>query len=289
LSRANCTSGGFNNVYLPLNTNGSLGTAQENIGYTCVLVNPTPPTLQTDIGTTSKIIPISAASNIKAINLMWSTKKATGTPVNSCPTSVKLPTVAAWGNCGVGVLRVDLVPTDNSAPTNAATLAKETMTFFVVPMAPGSGGAINTIVYPGANASTANLDNIVGVDCKNASPNCTIKVNTSGVSHQAYDLRVSSEYEDSTLQITANGAAGTLPLSGAQVIIDSTGKAQDVVRRIQVYVPIGVTSNQLSDYAIESTDSVCKRFAVMSNYYVGTELSGLNVGANNPALDPLCQ
>jgi Tfp pilus assembly protein PilX len=290
MGRTTCTDAGTNNIYSSLNTNSALGAAADNIAYTCVLVDPTPPTLETDIGTTSKIIPVSASSNISDIKLMWSTNKSTTTPANGCPHSVTLPTATAWGSCGVGVLRVDLVPTDGGSPADAATLAKETMTFFVVPMAPGSAGATNAVTYTGANASTGNTHNIVGVICQNTTANCTVKVDTSSVSHQNYYLRVSSEYEDSLLQITADNASGTaLPLSGSQVIIDSTGKAQDVVRRIQVYVPIGLMSNQLSDYAIESTDSVCKRFAVMTNHYIGTELTGLGVNDNNPTLNPLCQ
>jgi Tfp pilus assembly protein PilX len=288
LSRTTCTAGGYNNVYLPLNTHAALGTNAENVSYTCVLINPTPGAIQTDISTTSKIIPVNATSNITGINLMWSTKKTTTTPANSCPTSVKLPTATAWGNCGMGVLRVDLVPVDNSAPTNATTLAKEALTFFVVPMAPGGAGSTNTVTYGGASSSTSNTNNIVGVDCQNTGPNCTVKINTAGYTHQAYDMRVSSEYEDSALEVTATGATGALPLSGAQVVIDATGKAQNVVRRIQVYVPIGVESNQLSDYAIESTDSICKRYVVMTGYYAN-EIGALGINANNPTLDPLCQ
>jgi hypothetical protein len=244
--------------------------------------------LQTDISTTSKIIPVSATSNINSINLMWSTKKTTTTPANGCPNSVRLPTATAWGNCGMGVLRVDLVPADNSTPTNATTFAKQTLTFFVVPMAPGSAGATNTVTYGGANSSTNNDNNIIGVDCQNTALNCTVKINTAGYAHDAYDMRVSSEYEDSSLEVTATGASGNLPLSGAQVVIDSTGKAQNVVRRIQVYVPIGIVSNQLSDFAIESTDSICKRYVVMNGFYQ-SEVGPTGVTANNPSLDPVCQ
>jgi Tfp pilus assembly protein PilX len=288
LSKTTCADedNADNNVYAPLVTNGSLGTAAENIAYTCVLINPSPVTLQTDISTTSKIIPVSASSNINSINLTWSSKAAVANAAAGCPTSVNRPTAPNWGTCGVGVLRVDLVPADNSVPSNATTLAEQTLTFFAVPM--GSTGATSTVTYGGPNASTSNDNNIIGAHYQTAGNDWTVTINTAGYAHQAYDMRVSSEYEDSSLQVTAAGAAGNLPLSGAQVVIDATGKAQNVVRRIQVYVPIGIETNQLSDYAIESTDSVCKRYVVMNGYYQ-SEVGSTGVTANNSALDPLCQ
>lgn len=293
LTRANCagpTSDGYQGIYTSLNTNNSLSTTNgQNISYTCVLINPDPGAIQTQVGTTSKIIPINAATatNINQIKLTWSTEQQGDTgAANACPATAQLPTAAAFDTCGMGVLRVDLVPVDNAAPTNATTFAKETLTFFAVPMRPTAPGSIGTVNYEGANSSTANPDNIVGVACGNTTPNCSVTINTAAYAHQAYELRVSSEYENSGLTITANN--GTLGLTGAQVVVDATGKAQDVVRRIQVYVPIGIVSNQLSDYAIESTDSLCKRYVVMNGYYA-SEMGSTNVQTNNGALDPLCQ
>jgi Tfp pilus assembly protein PilX len=281
ISKTSCANQGiYANLSPDLNASGT-------VSYSCILVNPYPPNLQTDVGSTSTIIPVSAASgSIGDINLTWSAQGLSGR-LTGCPTSKSLP--SSWGSCGVGVLRIDLVPTDN-APNNAASMAEETMTSFIVPMESGSGGGVTKINYTGANASTSNADNIVGVDCSAVAPSCSIQIDTAAAPHTSYDMRVISEYQDSSLQITADDTSGNpVQLSGAQVVIDSTGKAQNVLRRIQVYVPIGVAQNQLSDYAIESTDSICKRFAVMSNYYVGTELDDLNVNENNPSLDLLCQ
>lgn len=60
----------------------------------------------------------------------------------------------------------------------------------------------------------------------------------------------------------------SLGLKGAQIKVDSTGKAQDVLRRIQVRLPLNATGsqNQLPDNALQSTDSICKRFSAMDDY-----------------------
>lgn len=285
LSRTTCNAGGTGNVYLPLN-GGSLGSPASNIAYTCVLINPTSGKIETNISTTSKLIPISAASNINSIDINWSTLGASPNPTNGCSATVQLPTAAGWGACGMGVLRVDLVPTDNGAPTDAATLAKETLSFFVVPIKTGPPTPV--VTYGGPASSTNNVNNIIGSHCKNPTPNCAVTIDTSAYAHKSYEMRVSSEYEDSQLQITANG--GSLPLDGAQVVIDATGKAQNVVRRIQVYVPLNLQSNQLSDYAVETTDSICKRYVVMNGYYA-SDMGTVNVNSNNPnpAINPYCQ
>jgi hypothetical protein len=88
--------------------------------------------------------------------------------------------------------------------------------------------------------------------------------------------------------VTAKNAAGTdIKLSGAQAQIDATGKAQDVLRRILVNVPLHASnSNALPDYALESTDSICKRFAVMDGYYSVPDLDAVTGDNALCQLDP---
>ena len=133
------------------------------------------------------------------------------------------------------------------------------MTTFAMPFA--SGGT-NSIGY---KASTTNTDNIIGVRC--TSDSCTLQI--TGLSQDTYHLRISSIYRDVSLQVSAtNTSGGAVELKNAQAVIDSTGKAQDVLRRIQVNVPYGTSSkNALSDYAIKSTDSICKRYSVMTGFF----------------------
>ncbi|MGH7157759.1 MAG: pilus assembly PilX family protein [Candidatus Saccharimonadales bacterium] len=250
-------------------------TTSDEAAYTCVMVNPTPQTLlYGDVGDEhSTIIPLSSESgiNISRVNLTWQSKDDTSTPTVGCPTTtsgVFSPT-SSW-TCGYGVLRLDIVPT--SGVVNYSTLQNNTMTTFLVPQS--SGGSSST----GYAAGGAN--NRIGVACTNAS--CTFSI--TGLSVNQYYMRISSIYKNVSLQVTAfDSANNQLALKDAQAIIDSTGKAQDVLRRIQVHVPLTVSSeNQLSDYVLQSTDSICKRFVVMDNYF-DTQVSGVTSGS------PLCQ
>jgi hypothetical protein len=148
------------------------------------------------------------------------------------------------------------------------------MTVFAVPQASGGTGSI-TYAAGGNNAAT-------GVTCTNT--NCSLTVDVSSAGSANYYMRVSSIYKDVSMQLTATDGGGQVNLSGAQVLIDSTGKAQDVLRRIQVRAPIAPTSrNQLPDYAMQSTSSVCKRFSIMQGYFQNSP-SGVSDSSN-----PLCQ
>jgi hypothetical protein len=69
-------------------------------------------------------------------------------------------------------------------------------------------------------------------------------------------------YSNASLNVRANN--GTVLLSGAQALVDATGKAQDVVRRVQVHIPLG--GNQYApDFGVQSATGICKRYLVDGN------------------------
>lgn len=270
LSKTNCQNNG---IYSNLQNLSQVGPS---VSYTCVTVNPTPSTLSITVGSNSTILPLNPQSgNITSVTLTWEAPGVTN-PFNNCPTTTKKSFTSStnW-TCGYGILRTDLVPTGNAQSDNA--LENNTMTTFFEPDTTGMAGPVSY-----ANKTT---DNIVGVKCSTANTDCSMTIN--GLNSSQYYMRVSSLYKDMSLQITATNASGPVQLTGAQISIDSTGKAQDVLRRIQVALPVGVTPNALPDNAIESTDSVCKRFYVMTNYYANNikNIPGGVITGNNP----LCQ
>ena len=150
------------------------------------------------------------------------------------------------------------------------TLQTTTMTTFAVPTKNGTNG-----ITFGANTNAA-----AGVKCDNT--NCTLKVSGMAASDQYY-MRARTIYKGAPLEITGQTSGGQeVQFTNSQVVIDATGKAQDVLRRLQVRVPVGEvgSQNQLPDNALQSNDSVCKRFSVMDNYYVSAvpgTISGSNV------------
>lgn len=256
--------------------------ADKNVSYSCLLVDVSPPQLRyNDVGSTSTVIPMRTVSgNFSRIKIDWQSK-VSSTPTVGCPGAGSLPagtgngqfTVPASWTCGYGVVRFDLVPTQGAGLTMDG-LRNTTMTTFAVPL---SSGGTASIPYA---ASTANTNNVVGVSCSNTL--CSLEI--TGLSQNSYALRIMSLYRTSTMQISATGGAATpIDIAGAQAQIDVTGKAQDVLRRIQVNVPLrGSSKTELSDYAIQSTDSLCKRFAAMNGYFDNeASLAGVSTIAGN--------
>lgn len=256
------------------NLSSTLDSAH-NVSYSCLLVNPAPPNVQyNNVDDTGTIFPLKTAdgSNISDINIVW--QSDTVNPLTNCASSLALgtfkPATAAGWQCGYGILRFDLV---NAAGSQTADQYQQnTMTTFAVPLTAGT----NQISF-GANSNAS-----VGVACTNS--NCTLKV--TGLSSNLYYMRVSTIYNKaSVLTITPHNAAGsTVQLTNAQALVDVTGKAQDVLRRIQVRVPYNgaTSSDQLPLDAISSTDSICKRFSVMEDWSSNTP--GSVTGSN-----ALCQ
>lgn len=236
-----------------------------NVAYTCVLVNPNPTQLQfNNVDNTSstviKIQPLDASAPIKTLSLTYQPNASVASPVAACPASASNAFVppANW-KCGYGVLRVDLASTDGAL--DATTLANNTMTTFAVPLSGAPGTTVNYV--PGS----ANPKSLTAVSCN--ATNCKLNIdNMQG--HLSYYLRMSSLYMGVPMQINGTDINGNaVKFVGAQIVIDSTGKAQDVLRRIQTYVSATGRSdrNQNPDNAVSSFGPLCKRFSATGNYF----------------------
>lgn len=238
-------------------------SAANNVEYTCLTVDPTPGSLvYSDVGTTGTVVPLIAVGGgtISRINLTWQAKGEGLPPVTNCPATNNASVFRKtdlW-DCRYGVLRFDLVPTAGALTYDG--LQNATMTAFVVPVRPGGTATANPIGY-----TTGGGNNRLGVICSDT--NCSLSINGLGATQ--YYMRVSSIYQNVSLLIEAFDPASTkLSMEGAQAVIDVTGKAEDVLRRIQVRVPLsGSSSNELSDYAIQSNEAICKRFSVMTGFF----------------------
>ncbi|HUC89837.1 MAG TPA: PilX N-terminal domain-containing pilus assembly protein [Patescibacteria group bacterium] len=288
-AKTDCTNGSGATAAFYSSLNPTLSAAN-NVSYTCLMVDTAPVSLRyDDIGSPSTVLPVQSDNgvNLDKIQLTWQTKDGTSTPVTGCPNSASgvFSSTSVWtaSGCGYGILRFDLVPTGGTLTMGG--LQDNTMTSFLVPVT--SGGS-SSVAYPAASPASRNANNRVATTCTNSG--CTMTI--TGLTASQYYMRLTSIYKDVKLQISATDSSNNqLKLQGAQAMIDSTGKAQDILRRIQVRVALTASGgNQLADYAMETTDSVCKRFATMDGYfqsYAGAVVPGLT-SITNPA-NPLCQ
>lgn len=265
LNKTNCDTTNLPPAYKGVGSSSLNGTS--DVQYTCVLVTANPTSLNYgSINSSSHVIPINSATTINSLKLDW---QSSSNSVSNCPSPASIgqfPAAANW-NCSFGILRIDLVPTTGSV--SLSSLQATNMTAFLVPTANGSG----LVKYnPGAAnqyGSPANQGAIVAAKCSDTS-GCTTTITDLGGTN--YYLRVSSIYRDSSIKVAGfnlNNPNTNLQLLGAQVLIDATGKAQDILRRVQVRIPINATAASNSfDNAITTSQSLCKQFDIAPpNYF----------------------
>lgn len=259
---------------------GQSSQLDNTTSYTCIMIDPSPTSLPYDniAVDSSTVIPINTdGAIVGGLAINWQ-QSGGGSSYGGCPSlgtfNPAVGGATAWpsSNCDAGVLRLDLVPVSNTA--RGALNAAAFTTFLYPTTTPGG-----SVVYAPGDGSNGP---IVSGACT-AANDCNATITGLGGLGKNFYLRLRSLYRANTVVITANGASGALHMSGAQAMIDSTGKANDVLRRIAVRVDVSNKGSGTPDYAIMSRDTICKRFTVVSGQSAAPDLSGLAVPGTDTA------
>jgi len=260
------------------NFNGSgKSTLSSGVTYTCVLINPTPPSLTYKIGAQGVVIPLisGSVSPLQTITLTWTPEVGQeAASIAGCyaPANLgKFPNASgplAWG-CKYAALHIELL---DAAVLSRAIWQANTITDVLEP--------INTATNTSMPAATTD-GQAWPATCTDVPLTCRVTI--TGLAAASHYMRVSAIYRTTNLTITGTTATGPATFSGAQVKIDVTGKAQDVLRRILVSLDLSdANSTVKSNAALSVADSVCKRFSVTTGSFSNENYAG--GGGNN-----LCQ
>jgi Tfp pilus assembly protein PilV len=243
-----------------------------NVSYTCLLITANPTSLYYNVGTISTVIPISATNPVARINLNWGIGNGFSGAGTCNATAGQFPASGSW-TCNFPVLRVDIVSANSTfSRTNWPTT---TDTIFFVPTTAGSLSTNKAAFSPPGGG-------VYAASCALAAspPSCTGVI--TGLSGANYFMRVTTLYQaDSPLVVSTSS---NQPLYDAQAIIDATGKAQDVLRRVVVAADLtDANAYPIPSGALITENSVCKQFGVTKGYFnVGN--SGISGGGG----DQLC-
>lgn len=239
--------------------------------YTCVLVNLWPQTLEyssinLEKSTFADITGVDnngVNQNITRLVISWQDEG--GGNGFAAPGATTFPPAANWLNGGTpidsGVLRVALTSLNGGGAYQRNNLINNTLTAFLYP---NSDSTINNAGSLGFVSGPAGQGQIINGHCNTAHTQaarpryCNVEV--TGLNGPHYFLRMKSLYKNSRVTITAyGGATGTtlLRIKGAQALVDSTGKAADVLRRIQVRLPVRADYNY-PEYGVETGEDICK-------------------------------
>lgn len=250
---------------------------ENDVSYSCLLVNPFPSTQQFTNMTGSKIVALNAneSSNglLNSLPMEWSRTAAhTESRIGTCPgtragaTWTDFPDVAEWNSkCPYAVLRVDIVQNNETTRSSAQAAAKATMTFFVYPKQ-GNISSPPNIEYASQPSNAGNPYGQGASQGKVYAAACNhevCKFNLTGLDFPNGYMRIKALYRDAA-EVQVKASSGNF--KGGQVAIDSTGKAQDVLRRIQVRRPLSGSGSSnvagFSDNALQTEKSICKRFEI---------------------------
>jgi Tfp pilus assembly protein PilX len=301
----NCNNGLFDGADSTLNSDGT-------VKYTCVLVNNQPVDLRYDSISTDGSTIVHVRTNSPVNDLMISWQDTSGDKTSNLDTfadnssNFYLPQKSfikgiSGGDSAynarsaqfplhTGILRATIIPT--SAANSAGNLIANSQNIFLYPRGSASTNGLGSVAALGAGGKdgvfgdgNCNVDSLPDF--------CNVKI--TGINSTDFYLRLKAVYKNVAVTIRAfNGASpsasnvsGSVPLIGTQAVIDSTGKASDTVRRIQVRVPLQ-EGFIFPEYALESADTICKIWSVYpgnATYIAPPAALYPNAGGNNKVLD----
>lgn len=256
---------------------GALPASERNIGssgnfsYTCALLTQAPGNLEYGSIDTDKsqMVPINTTANINRIEISWQDKSGGAIFSTSTPPAVSLPSKAAW-TFSPGMLEVYLTPESSYTRTN---MTANTIVGYLYPSNRPAGTLLPT-----------SRGDIVSGGCNNTNTPKHCKVSITVPLGNKFRLRLRSIYKSNAVTVTAYNGVTPVSVTGTQSIIDVTGRASDVLRRVQVRVPRYKNYNY-PEYVLDSADTICKRLQV---YPTGGTVDGKSDPVD-PTLDPACK
>lgn len=250
--KTGCDNTGFSNF-----PNSQVGS-DPSIKYTCLLYDMNPKTLEfgnvTSDSATVAPLQDSEGRGINTLTISWDNPD--GGNNFSCPSLGTLPPSSNY-TCDVGMLRLEIIDANS---LNRDALVNSDFTAFLYPAT--SAGAVQNRV--GNVGATQGIFAQGSCSSTGTPRKCSVTIGGMGINGDGkFYLRVRTLYQEkSSVVVSGTTQAGSdVKFQGAQIMIDSTGKANDILRRIQVRVPVIPKYNE-SEFAIKTTESLCKLMSV---------------------------
>lgn len=232
----------------------------DTVKFTCVLVDQAPTNLKYDPISTEKSTVVHIKTNGTPTNMLVSWQSASPqTHIFMASSNFALPQEKSDNKMiqdgGTGILRTTIIPTSAiSGSDQAGSLLDASRTYFLYPNQ-SLGSDPGTIT----NTSTDGLFGLGNCSTLASPRECNTKIS---LTTNDFYLRLKAIYSSVNVTIQLlDGSGQPQAITGAQAVIDATGKAQNVVRRIQVRMPL-MPVYSFPEFALETTDTICKRFAV---------------------------
>ena len=220
--------------------------------YTCQLIDLTPANYQESLDAWQAVtIPLKGASAFTSVRIDWHIHDG---GAYSRHNNQDLLTVGAWQGANYpAMLRAAVFSTPSSANFSSSQVSQSTM--FINPA--NSGGSAN---IGGSDGQIINGSCIASPSQGQYACSVTLTGINGGLTNY---LRLQSLYRQTNISITLlDGGGNPVLLDDVQAIIDVTGRAADVFRRVEARVSLVDQTFPLPDIALWSNTEICKDFSV---------------------------
>src|SRR5690606_18665501 len=262
---------------------GSVGAAetmvQQHAGdeamdqaYTCVNVTlNTPDYLGRLDADSSKIVPLKGVSSFNRIKLSWFTTDDYGTLSNPAEPASGLPLAKDWDSSRPPIMRTQFIKLASNARLESFDSSAGSSTLFMYPQPTG----VSTANFALDSRNPAGKKNIQSIDCGAGRPYaCSVTVNLGGSvsAGQLALLRLTALYNATHFKVELYNGSTLINMDGVQPEVDSTGRANDLFRRVKSRIELADTDFPYPEAALYSTKDICKAFRVTdenSGYHDG--------------------
>ena len=275
-------------------TSSAIATNALNQAYTCVTIttdtNDFVQNLQQDKST---IVPLKSLNSFNVVRIEWFNKSDNGNNINvTLDSNLTNPLFADWGLNRPSIMRAQLIQFASSFNLNdfndTNISGQSNMnTLFLYPSSIGLNN-VGSFATKDIRRNVNNPDNPdqkpgspVAVECKAnfnvveyaCSADLTLPIpigGTGNTGNTAY-LRLTSLYKGSSFRLSLyNGLpladkTNSVKFNGVQPSIDSTGRANDMFRRVESRVRLMDVNFPFPDSEIDTTGNLCKDFVVTDN------------------------
>lgn len=238
------------------------------VAYTCALYDRTPSSLEYTSSGESKITELATESGNFLDSLTFEWGNSDTDPNNNLVSNLpacgfNAQDLPASRTNAPPVLKIDL--TKIGARYVRDDLIRDTEYYYLLPCSGGSSPT-NTAFSPNA----AQRGRVIQVPCNGTGLRpCSFTIDSmAAYSSGKYFLRLKPVYTGATLTVdgTEQGG-GPAAFSNAQVSIDMTAKAGDVVRRLRASLPIATITDELGipEAVLHGFDGICKQIEVIDS------------------------
>jgi len=250
IEKSTCASGG---AYDGFALDGT------NVAVTCIMVNTHPDSI---VGSATQntsfvthIVPVDsvgASSQLNGLTFSWTAPDTVNGAVGCGAVDINkliADSITEVGTCSYGMLRVDLLKVNGAAYDFSST-----KTLYMQPRDGDPSAA------PSTDIGSFTGGKVVKALC--SAQKCSANVSGVGGLGNTYYVRMSTLYKDAkSVEITGTlNTNAPAHFDGAQAVVDATGRAQDVLRRVQVRYSLS-RSDDTPPWAVAG--KVCKRLTVV--------------------------